>query len=168
MREYYWNGEALVPLAQHAKWCRENLVEGEVYQLEESYPRSWQSHKQYFATIKTVFDNLPEDDADLWQNPEELRQWALIAAGYADKVTETYSSKVEAIHSARITQRLMKRAGIYCTVDVNGHTVTYRTARSNARKAMTSKEFQECKERVFDVLGKLIGVPVEELRKQVA
>ena len=62
MREYYWNGEALIPLTQHAKWCRENLVEGEVYQLEESYPRSWQSHKQYFATIKTVFDNLPEDD----------------------------------------------------------------------------------------------------------
>ena len=166
--KYRWDGAWMSPLPAFVGQCAKQFTAGAVYTLQEMHDRSEQSHKAYFAIIKTVYDNLPEDIDNMWRNAEELRAWALIEAGYSNVAEETFPSKEEAMRSAHFLMRAAAAKGIYARVELKGRKVIWRTARSQARSAMSGREFQECRERVCQVLGKLIGVPVEDLKREAA
>jgi hypothetical protein len=165
---YCWSGEAMVPTIGFERIAKQQFTTGHTYLLEESSTRSQQSHSHFFAVVKTVYDNLPEDIDSMWKDAEELRAWALIEAGYSNVAEETFPTKEEAMRAAHFMMRASAAKGIYARVELKGRKVIWRTARSQARKAMSGREFADCKERVFQVLGKLIGVPVEELKREAA
>jgi hypothetical protein len=78
-----WDGEAFKPVNDFwAKRCDKLFVIGERYAIVEHHERSMASHKHYFSLIAEAWLNLPEKLAGEFPNPESLRKYALITAGY--------------------------------------------------------------------------------------
>lgn len=158
-----WNGEAFEPLASWRKAADLHFVIGEVYAMELCEARSQKSHRHYFAAVAEIWKNLPETALDRFPNPEALRAYGLIRAGYCDTETLVCSSKAEAVRVAAF----MRRPGdIGTIVVVRDNTITRYTARSQSQRAMgTKKAFQESKDAVLSVLAALIDVtPAQAMR----
>lgn len=157
-----WDGEAFVPYSQRfAKLADKNFTVGEVYTLVEEEPRNMLSHRHEFAWIRDAWMNLPEGMERDFPNPEALRKYALIKAGYCDVQTYTCGS----IHEAKRWAENLRPLDEFSIIDPVGTTVRRYTARSQSRRAMTAKEFQESKTAILNVIADMLSVSPETLVK---
>lgn len=159
---FRWSGDAMIPLRPRA--ADRAYAVGEVYNLAPEEARSSASHKHYFAIIREAWLNLNEDYAERFANPEALRKWALIKAGYRDERSIVCASKAEAQRVAAF----IKPMDEYALVIVRDATVIVLTAKSQSVRAMGKKDFAESKEKVLAVLAELIGVDPTELKRAEA
>ena len=158
--QFQWDGEAMVPANRFwAGVCDKQFVVGERYTLAEHHERSGNSHRHYFAEVKTAWDNLPEDQAERFPTPEHLRAYALIKTGWHDKADFVASSKAEALRMAAFLRPIDE----YSIVLVKDNIVSRFTAKSQAYRAMNKKDFQASKDAVLDYVSGLCGISVEEL-----
>lgn len=157
-----WTGDAMEPLRGHAKRADKEWVVGQVYQIEAIEPRSGAAHKQFFAAVRDVWSTLPEHLAEQFPNPERLRKWCLIKAGYRDERSIVCASKAEAQRVAAFITPMDE----YAIVTVAQCVVTVYTAKSQSIRAMGAKDFYVSKERVFDVLAELTGADVTSMRSE--
>ena len=148
-----FDGEAFAPLPRFARVVAEHYLAGTIYHLTVEKERSPKSHRQFFAIINDVFENLPEHETR-WMTAEHMRKWALIKAGYADVATFPCASAAEALRWAPI----LAAADTYSIVVPRGSVVTRYTAQSIAWASMGHKDFQACKDAVFRILADLIDV----------
>jgi len=159
---FFWTGDEFVPTTKQAsRKCDEHYVVGERYQLVEHHERSQRSHNHFFAELTEVFDNLPEDQTDRFASPDHLRRWALIQTGYRDERSIVCASKAEAKRVAAF----IKPIDTYAVVIAREAVVLVLTAKSQSKKAMGAKVFQESKTAVLDLVSSLIGVDTETLSK---
>lgn len=158
---YTWTGDAMRPIDRVASLAARYFVEGENYRLTEVQGRSDETHRHYFACITVAFENLSEEDTGRWVDSDALRKWALCEAGYHTEIEYRTESALEAF-------RLVAALGqAFDQIIVRDRALILRRAKSQSKKAMPSKgEFQASKEAVFTVLSNLIGVSVDELKKQ--
>ena len=156
---YQWDGECMIPLQRLRKRCDELFVVGERYTLIPHEDRSGRSHRHYFASVKSAWENLPEVMAERFPTPDHLRKWALIRAGYRDERSIVAASKTEALRIASFVRPIDE----YAVVTVSEAVVTIYTAKSQSTKAMGKKDFQASKEKVLDVLAEIIDVSRKEL-----
>ncbi len=155
-----WDGDAMIPLRRFAKAANAYFVVGEDYLLEEVNERSGPAHRHYFAAVRECWQNLPEGMEDRYPNPEALRKFALIKAGYRDERSIVCASKAEA---ARVAAFVRPLDGLAIVV-VSEAVVTVYTAKSQSMKAMGGKVFAESKEAVLRVLAAMIEVTPEALK----
>jgi hypothetical protein len=158
---YRWTGDSFEILPRHAKLADEAFVIGEVYTLEEVKGRSQVSHNHYFASIHSAWLNLPELIAERFPTETHLRKYALIRTGYHDQRSIVSATKAEAQRIAAFTKPMDE----FAVVVVSECTVTVYTAKSQSRKAMGGKVFQESKQAVMDFTSGMIGVTTEQLKK---
>jgi hypothetical protein len=156
-----WDGGVFRPLRQFAKQAQEQYVDGENYWVETNDDRSMESHRHYFACLKTAFDNIPERYGKRWRDHEALRRWALIHSGWCITKTMLCKSDDEAHRRAADEMRYNRDAEIV----IDHWTVTVRAAVSQARTAMGKRKFEQSKQDVFAVVSKIIGTDVTELEK---
>ncbi len=157
-----WDGEAFAPAGSlWSKRANERYVVGERYTLEPREERSAESHRHYFATIHTAWQNLPEAAATRFPTEDHLRKWALIKAGYRDERSIACSSKAEANRLAAFIRPMDD----FALVIVGGAVVTVYTAKSQSMRAMGKAEFQKSKDAVLDALAALIGTSADELKQ---
>jgi len=142
---YVWNGSAMEPLRFFREQAAKQFKVGTAYRLVETERRSMESHRHFFACLNAAWANLPEDVADFFRTPDELRKWAL--------------THTEALRVAQF----LGDGPDYSRVAVDGRTVTQFKPLSQAWSQMDSREFQKSKQAVLDVLAEKIGVNVEEL-----
>lgn len=159
---FRWQGDSFEPL--RPKLADKQYVVGAVYNLVPVEERSTASHNQFFASVSEAFNNLPEDQAERFKSSEHLRKWALIQAGFRDERSIVCSSHAEALRLAAFIEPMDD----YAVVMVAGAAVRVYTARSQSYKAMPKGEFQRSKDAVLDVLAKLLGVTVDDLKKAEA
>lgn len=159
---YEWNGDAMVPLSHFAKHADKQFVVHERYRLEVVQHRSMESHAHYFACLHSAFQNLPESQAGRFPTETHLRKWALVQAGYRNETTYIAHSKAEALRFASFLRSLDE----YAVIRVMDKMVALYVAKSQSMNEMSKKEFQESKEKVLEVVAKLIGVESDELQKQ--
>lgn len=159
---FCWNGEAMVPPARFQRKCDEVFVIGQWYDLVEHQGRSPVSHRHYFAVVRNAWANLPHKIAGEYATPEHLRKRALILAGYHHAVHHVCKTKAEAFRLAAFIRPLDE----FAVVVVEDKTVSHYRARSQDLVAMTPKEFQESKDKVFAVLADMIGVDPTTLGRQ--
>jgi hypothetical protein len=155
-----WDGDAFVP--KSAVWKRranDAYVVGVDYIMEPKEERSERSHRHYFAAIREAFMNLPEEAAERFANQEALRKFALIKTGYRDERSIVCASRAEAARWATFI-RPMDEFSIVVVIEA---TVTVFTAKSQSRKAMGPKDFQESKVKVLDYIGELLGTDAKGL-----
>lgn len=150
---FSWDGEAMRPYSPF--WATEAdrvYVVGERYSLVAHHDRSQASHNAYFAQIAEAWHRLPEDLVVRWPSPEHLRKYALIKAGYRNERSTVCASENEAQRVAA----LIRPMDDYAIIVVEGNVVIIFTAKSQSYDAMGSKEFQESKDRVLDVIAEMI------------
>lgn len=159
---FEWDGDAMVPL--NAKRADAFYTVGERYIMAPVSQRSDATHKHEFAWLREAWMSLPDDLAERFPTAEHLRKWALIRAGYSDSHTITCASKAEAIRVAAFIRPIDE----FAVVTTNGATVTRFTAKSQSRRAMGAKEFQDSKTKILEVVARMLGVEPSELPKQEA
>lgn len=159
---FEWDGDAMVPL--NAKRADAFYTVGERYIMAPVSQRSDATHKHEFAWLREAWMSLPDDLAERFPTAEHLRKWALIRAGYSDSHTITCASKAEAIRVAAFIRPIDE----FAVVTTNGATVTRFTAKSQSRRAMGAKEFQDSKTKIMEVVARMLGVEPGELPKQEA
>lgn len=156
-----WDGSALIPARGHSARIAKELGAGEVVTLEIVADRSAASHRHYFASINSGWQNLPEDLGDRFPTPEHLRKFLLIKTGYAVSQTHACASRAEALRLAKLASALAD----FSVVTTDDATVTIWTAKSQSVRAMGKAEFMKSKQAVLDALDDLIGVARGETEK---
>lgn len=151
---FTWSGDAMVPLPRFARLCDAQYVVGETYRLGVVEDRSTATHNHEFAWLKEAWLQLPEDVAHLYPTPEHLRKRALIEAGFYDEQAVDAGSNAAAL---RVAAAFRAREE-FSLVIVRGPYVMIRTAKSQSRRAMDRKAFQESKSAIMDVIAEMIGV----------
>jgi len=152
-----WDGEVFRPI--HPRRADNYLTVGERYSLVQYEERSSASHNHEFAWLKEAWLSLPEHLAEKFPTSEHLRKWALIRAGYSDSHTIVCSSKAEAVRVAAFIRPMDE----FAVVVVQGATVTRYTAKSQSKRAMGAKTFYESKERIMEVVARMLDVEPQEL-----
>lgn len=156
-QHFEWTGEHMRPI--HPRRADKTFVVGQRYSLVQHEERSSASHNHEFAWLKEAWQSLPEHLAEKFPTSEHLRKWALIRAGYSDSHTITCRSKAEAARIAAFIRPIDE----FAVVIVQGTTVTRYTAKSQSKKAMGAKEFYESKERIMEVVARMLNVEPQEL-----
>lgn len=156
---FKWTGEAMVPFGRFAKAAQSHLIAGHVYLFAEvENETSEQSRRHYFACIRDAWLNLPEKFGARFPAPEILRKHALIRTGYCNSHQTVCATKGEAL---RLAAALNAIRDVYAIVTIDGCIVTRLAAKSQSRRAMKAKEFQESKNAVLGFIGDLLGVSPE-------
>lgn len=158
---YQWDGEALRPIRRFEKAANEQFVVGEQYHMDVVNERSRETHSHYFAVVANAWANLPEEWGDRFANSEHLRKWCLIRAGLRTERSIACGSHADALRVAAFAREIDE----YAVVVVSGNLVTQYAAKSQSLQTMSRNEFQESKEKVFDVLAKMLGTSPTELGK---
>ena len=158
--QYLGEGQFQAP-KRFAKSCDAQLVIGEQHCWEIVHERSSASHRHFFALCAEAWANLPENLAADFPNPETLRKWALIKAGYCDTTKLVCADNKEALRAAVI----MKAMDAFALCEASGRVVTVYRAQSQSVRAMGAAEFQKSKDAVLAEIGKLIGADPAELGK---
>lgn len=151
---FRWDGERMAPL--HPRRADRLYVVGEVYSLAPYQERSQVSHNHEFAWLNEAWQQLPEDLADLYPTSEHLRKRALIEAGFYDETVVDAGTNAAALRVATGFRSLDE----FALVIVRGPIVLYRKAKSQSRRAMGAKTFQESKTAIMEIISEMIGVPI--------
>lgn len=157
-----WTGEGFRPLGRSAREADAQFVIGQRYRLAEIEERSQSSHNHEFAWLAEAWRNLPEDLTDEYPSPEHLRKRALVQAGYYDEQIIDAGSNAAAL---RVAAAIRVRSE-FSLVIVRGPIVVIRDPKSQSRRAMGNKLFQESKSAVMEIVSNLIGVAPDELRRE--
>lgn len=137
-----------------ASQCDRHFVVGDTYRMTEHYERSAASHSHFFAALNDAYDSIPDEMRDEYPTVEHLRKKALIKKGYADERSIVCASKAEAQRLAAF----MKPMDDYAIIVPSEAVVRVWTAKSQSKKAMGAKAFQESKQAVLDFVDDLLGV----------
>lgn len=159
---FRWDGDAMIPL--HPKAADREFVVGEVYPLIQHEDRSISSHNHEFGWLKDAWLNLPEQLADIYPTPEHLRKRALIDCGFYDETAVDAGTIAAAI---RVAAAFRSREE-FSLVIVCGSIVLIRTAKSQSRRAMDKKTFQDSKTAIIDLIAGMVGVKPQELAEASA
>jgi hypothetical protein len=161
---FEWDGEVMRPL--RPRRADAFYTVGQRYILEPVAQRSDPSHRHEFAWLREAWMSLPEHLADLphCASPEHLRKWALIRAGYSDSHTIVCASKAEAIRVAAFIRPIDE----FAVVVTQGATVTRYTAKSQSKRAMGAKDFQESKTAIMEMIARMLGVEPGQLPQREA
>lgn len=160
---YTWADGAWRPLPRFASVCEEEFSAGEVRQLEVVQPRSRESHDHFFACLHEAWLQLPELFEREFTNETKFRKWLLIEAGYCDETRFAFATPEEAQRFAAFCAGLDE----YARIEIVGNFVSIRKARSQSKKAMGNRVFQDSKQKVFDVYHKLTGIDPADIKRNV-
>ena len=160
---WQWTDDGVMkPQSRFDKLCDEIFVVGELYRMATVGERSLRSHNHYFACLGDAWDNLPEPLKPRFPSVDHLRKFALIHTGYCDERHMVCADADNALRLAAFLRPLDE----FAVVDVRGDVITVYTAKSQSYQAMKEpKEFQKSKQDVLEFISAMIGVTVEELKR---
>ncbi len=150
---FVWNGEAMVPQERFAKRADQDFVVGEQYRMQVFEMRSWATHNHQFAWIGEAWLNLPENLKGAYPTPEHLRKRALIEAGYYDEEIIDVGTKSGALRVASYA----RSHDDFALVITRGPLVVIHKAKSQSRRVMDAKTFQESKSKIMEIIAGMIG-----------
>ena len=158
---FVWDGQAMIPLDRFRKLCQKQFRPGTEYALVPWRGRSEESHRHYFACIRTGWNNLPEEWSQEFPTAEHLRKWCLVQEGYADHTqvpceTPTVLAKLILMIRKMDPYAVMKRRGEVLDVWV---------AQSQDHASMGHEAFQESKDKVLGRIANMCGISVGELTR---
>ena len=158
---FRWDADKSVMIPYRKALADRTYVDGQEYRLGSIEERSDNSHKAFFAAVKSAWDNLPHAIAENYPTPDHLRKACLIETGFFDQQEYICTSKAEALRWATNIRGMDE----YARVVVRGNIVVRRVAKSQSFRAMGKQDFQRSKEMVLDYLSALIGVKPEALQQ---
>lgn len=164
--------KVMVPAPRYAALAARQYAEGEEYTLDQVEERSMASHRQYFAALKSGYDNLPErvfyrtkadgtfvldetrNRVPKWPTMEHYRKWLLIETGWFD---EKEFAEANVTYAKRLATWI-RTEDVYARIFVRGSTVVVQRAKSQALPAMKKPDFEQSKKDVLALNDALSGV----------
>lgn len=137
---------------------------GAILEAEEVKQRSMQFHRFWFATVNDAWETLPDHLQARFPEPEALRKFLLVKAGWCD-AREFACDSPEA---AATLAAALKWTEPYSAVVVSGNVVLAYVARSQKIKAQDRKSFSQVTERALHHLSEMLGVDPTTLRDSEA
>lgn len=131
---------------------------GTVFEPEDENDHSDPMRRRFFAIVRDVWANLPDDLRERFPSVEVLRKTALCRAGWAECMVATCGTKAATTEMVRVAKSLDR----YAIVDVAGTVVTIFTARSLKKRHCPKKTFLQVSEKTLDWLSQLIGTDVSQ------
>lgn len=141
--------------------CDAEYVVGLHYPMMQWQERSLATHNHEFGWLAEAWQNLPERLKDDLPTPEHLRKRALIDAGYYDETLIDVGTVAAALRVAAFA-----RKDEFAHVVTRGGFVVVRTAKSQSRRAMDRKTFQESKTAIMEIVAGMIGVTPDQLQRE--
>lgn len=129
--------------------------------LDDPKDQSDPMRRRFFALVREVWLNLPDQHRERFPSSEILRKTALCRVGWAECRVVTCGTKAAAQETALLARHLDR----YAVVDVAGTVVTVFTARSMNKRHCPKKTFLQVSEKVLDWLSQLIGTDAATLGK---
>lgn len=159
--EFVWtDDEVMKPQPRFMLLAQKQYVIGEHYMLAVSEERSDQSHRHYMACVEQAWLNLsPKLTAEI-RTATNLRKRALIQSNYCDEEVIDLSDRKAVVRALKQPPK-----DSYVEIEMRGHTMIRRTARSQSYKSMKKDEFERSKADVLALLADMIGVKLEELTR---
>ena len=163
-----WDGDALKPTARFRDAANRFFVVGLVYTVDADEPHSDAGRRAFFAELRSLWNNLPENLDSDYPTPEHLRKRALIKCGYYTSNSVVLKTDDE----ARVVAGIMKPLDEFSVVVVRGNVVTVYRAKSTKQRnvdghGMTKEEWDQAKKDVLAMLHALVGVAASEARKNL-
>jgi hypothetical protein len=146
-------GAAMVAL--HPGQLDRYYPEGETTALVEYQHRSDKTHKHEFAFLREAWQQLPEQYADEYPNPEALRKKLLIKLGWYHETIIDAGTNAAAM---RVAAAMRGRDADFTYIGVRGGFVIISDAKSQSRRAMDRADFQASKQALLDAVSAMIGV----------
>lgn len=159
---FRWDAERSVMVPRSKAYADRSYVDTEEYRLDVSEERSINTHNHEFAWLQTAWESLPENFSDSYPTPEHLRKRALIDCGYFNETIIDCDTEAAA---ERVAAHLRSKDD-FSLIRVRGNLVVEWVAKSQSRRAMKKKEFQESKSALIELISGMIGVSPVELEKQ--
>lgn len=128
--------------------------------LDDPKDHSDPMRRRFFAIVREVWQNLPDDQRARFPSSEVLRKTALCRVGWAECKVVTCGTGKAAQEVALLASHLDR----YAVIDVSGTVVTVFTARSMSKRQCPKKTFLEVSEKVLDWMSQLIGTDASALR----
>jgi hypothetical protein len=153
--------DGLVPLPRFQNLYAAEFTPGGLYKMAEVEDRDMRSHRHFFASVREVWMNLPEQLAARFPSPDHLRKWCLIEEGYC-KYVEFACKDAKA---ARIAAASVRAADQYAVIKIDRDVVRIWTAESQSVRAMGKERFQKSKWDALNRLAAMVGVSAKELRE---
>jgi hypothetical protein len=164
---FVWQGDSFTPAAPYwQRMCDKHYVIGNSYDLVPHEDRSTKSHNHEFAWLNEAHANLPENLAEQYPTPDHLRKRALIEAGYYDEQVIDAGTNAAALRIAVGVRSFPGES--FSLVTVRNGFVIIRRPRSQSRRAMNAKEFQESKTKIMEIVAEMIGTTPAELSRSEA
>lgn len=161
---YEGEGEFKAVSPHRSREADKHYVIGEEYELAPVEQRSMGRHRAYFAQVREVWRNLPDEMLKRWPSETKLRKHALIRSGYCTSSSFICRSHAEALRFAAFLAPIDD----YTIVEAEGTTVFRYVAESQSVRNMGKNRFNASVDAVLDWIPKLIGVDRAELERHAA
>ena len=116
---FVWDGKAMLPSERLRALAKRQFTEGATYVLEPHEPVSHKERAYYFASIREAWGNLNADAVARYPDPEALRKWCLIKAGWRkDNYTVCDTND-----RATVLAAFLRKLDSYAVVTVKGRIV---------------------------------------------
>jgi len=132
--------------------------------LDDPKDQSDPMRRRFFALVREVWLNLPDNLRKQFPSSEVLRKTALCRIGWAECKVVTCGNRKAAQEVAILAAHLDR----YAVVDVSETVVTVFTARSMSKRQCPKKSFLDVSEKALDWLSQLIGTDAATLGRQAA
>lgn len=156
---FTWDAERSVMVPRNKNLADRSYTDTEEYRLDILEERSIETHSHQFAWLDDAWKTLPESLSDSYPTPEHLRKRALIDCGYFHETVIDCGTNAAAL---RVASHLRAKDD-FALVIVRGPLVVERVAKSQSRRSMKKKEFQESKTAIMELIAGLLGITAKEL-----
>jgi hypothetical protein len=145
----YWAGRAA-----------KQFVAGQRYYMAEDLEASSKSKRFFFAAIRQLWQNLPDDLHREYPTVEHLRKKLMLRLGFFKQRSFPCASRQEALQ----LRTWLREKDEYAILIVDGAVLIETTAESIT--AMTKARFKEMSDAMIGWLCDRTGIPVESLKRE--
>lgn len=120
-------------------------------------------HRLFFAVLRPAFVQWPEAHPFRPLNPEHLRSWLLVQAGWCDVAELTLVSSAFASTVGRVLQYFMSDTRVF--FEVRGARVRKLTPKSIAFNACREVQFEQILQQCIDIIETVTGSSIDQLKE---
>ena len=150
------DGETFVSEAAYNELIKQHRALSDRVMVKQ---RTDASHGHYFATIRDLWETLPETLAGMpyAKSPEHFRKHALIVTGFCDTDVMDCEDHQVAVAAAPLIAKMARREHGYAIITVRETLINCTTPHSQSYDVMKKDKFEESKNKVLDWMHQILS-----------
>jgi Protein of unknown function (DUF1367) len=147
-----------------------DFAPGSLVKINVKRPRRRKPHSMFFAAIARAFENWPELHEFQPENPEHLRAWLLVKAGYrsifGESMNRLNNNPMRMLEFVKSAMERQRSAGGYSFVTEHRGSIVQIVPESIAFSELDEDQFRPLRDAVYQLIEHHTGIPVVALKKE--